>query len=221
MGNTNKKFARPTLTFLTPEQLDTIHRASLSILSETGLNVHSEPVRDMMASAGAKVKDNLRVFIDSDLVEKSLKSAPSCINVYDRNRNQSMCLEGTNTYFGTGSDLNFTVDSQSQQRRESTLKDVELSARLCEKLENIDFVMSYAIPTDIPQSKYETEQFRVMLENTTKPIMMTVFSGLEAFENMHKMACESCGGQDEFSQSPNYIVYGQFVSPLQHDSDAQ
>ena len=209
-----------TLTVLPPKQLDRIHEASLSILAETGVNVHSEQVRDLMAGAGAKVENNLRTYIPAELVDKALDSAPSRIDVYDRNGHRSMCLEGTNCYFGTGSDLEFTVSCQSEKRLKSTLRDAELSARICERLKNIDFVMSFALPEEAAASRCAIEQFRVMLENTSKPIVMTVFSGPDTFEQMHELACQSCGGPDKFRQSPNYIMYGQFVSPLQHNTEA-
>lgn len=220
MKNGMKEFARPSLSVLTPQQLNRIHNASLNILSETGVNIHSAQMRVLLAEAGAKVNDDLRVQIGSELVEKALSSAPSRIDIYDRNGDAAMVLEKTNCYFGTGSDLEYTLDHQSHQRRESTIKDVELSARICDKLPNIDFVMSFALPRDVESGNCEIEQFRAMLNSTTKPIIMTIYSGLKSFEQVHKLACESCGGEARFHQAPNYIVYGQFVSPLQHDAGA-
>jgi trimethylamine--corrinoid protein Co-methyltransferase len=49
---------------------------------------------------------------------------------------------------------------------------------------------------------------------------MTSFSGLEALERTHEMACVVAGGDQAFRERPNYILYGQFVSPLQHDHQA-
>jgi len=43
---------------------------------------------------------------------------------------------------------------------------------------------------------------------------------LNALERMHEMACIIAGGDEAFRQRPNYIMYGQFVSPLQHDLQA-
>ena len=37
--------------------------------------------------------------------------------------------------------------------------------------------------------------------------------GTEAYERLHGLACGRCGGQDAFRGAPNYIMYGQFVSP--------
>jgi len=49
---------------------------------------------------------------------------------------------------------------------------------------------------------------------------MTSFSGRDALERLHEMACLIAGGDEVFRQRPNYIMYGQFVSPLQHDLQA-
>ena len=154
------------------------------------------------------------------MVQQALHTAPSRIDVYDRTGEAAMILEGTRSYYGTGSDLKYTIDSQTRQRRESVLRDVELSARLCDKLANIDFVMSYALPADVPPGRCEAEQMRVMLDATAKPIIMTIFSGETAAEEVHTLACGACGGDGAFRERPNYIVYGQFVSPLQHDAGA-
>ena len=220
MATDKCELVRPRLNVLSSGQLNKIHESSLKILRETGLNVHSEELRILLANNGCKVKDNLRTYIPAELVEKALSSAPSCVDIFDRNNNKAMSLEGTSSYFGTGSDLEYTIDLKTQKRQQSTLKDVELSTRLCEKLKNIDFVMSYGLPNGVSPLDIEIEQFRTMLANTTKPIVMTIYSGLENFKKVHKMACESCGGEKTFRNAPNYAIYGQFVSPLQHDTDA-
>ena len=59
-----------------------------------------------------------------------------------------------------------------------------------------------------------------MLANTGKPLTMTLCSGLDALAELHHCACDVCGGEAAFRAKPNYIMYGQFVSPLQHDPGA-
>jgi trimethylamine---corrinoid protein Co-methyltransferase len=199
-------------------QLEALHQASLTILSNTGVNVHLPELRKLLREAGARVQDDLRVFIPSALVDRALASAPSRIDIFNRQGKPAMSLEGTRSYFGTGSDLEYTIDGQTGNRRKSRLKDVEHSARLCDRLEHIDFVMSYSLPCDVGPGRLEIEQFRVMLENTAKPIIMTEYSGRKSLETLHHLACDRCGGDSHFRQEPNYILYGQFVSPLQHDA---
>ena len=211
---------RPSTSALTASQLDTLHNASVRILSEVGVNVHSRELRDLLSSAGARVEDDLKVYLGENLVEKALSTAPERIDLFDRGGKVSMSLHGRNCYFGTGSDLEYTIDSKTHSRRESRLEDVARSAQVCDRLANIDFVMSYALPRDIQNDRLEIEQFRTLLDNTNKAIIMTQFSGLETARRMHDLAVERCGGDRSFQKEPNYILYGQFVSPLQHDPGA-
>ena len=59
-----------------------------------------------------------------------------------------------------------------------------------------------------------------MVSNSTKPVIMTVCSGLSAFERLHDMGCAVAESEEVFREQPNYVMYGQFVSPLQHDRGA-
>jgi trimethylamine---corrinoid protein Co-methyltransferase len=197
--------------------LDRLHESSLRILSETGVDVHSPELREMLQAAGAEVSDGLRVRIPAELVERALATAPSRIVVHDRHGDPAMVLEGTNSYFGTGSDLRFTIDHNTGERRYTTLADIARAARLSDKLENLDFVMSYGLPNEVSDSIAEVEEFRAMLENTRKPPIMCIFSGKDMSQRIHDLACNSLGGSKSFKDAPNYMVYGQFVSPFQHE----
>jgi trimethylamine--corrinoid protein Co-methyltransferase len=57
-------------------------------------------------------------------------------------------------------------------------------------------------------------------EHRLSLVIMTSFSGLDAFERIHEMACLIAGGDTAFRKHPNYIMYGQFISPLEHDLQA-
>lgn len=207
-----------SINSISAHRLEELHEASLEILNSTGVNVHSPELRKLLKDAGARIQDDLRCFIPRSAVDRALASAPARVDLYNRREELAMSLEGTRCYFGTGSDLEYMLDCQTGVRRQSTLGDVEKSARLCERLANIDFIMSYSLPCDVELSCCEIEQFRIMLENTAKPIIMTEYSGRKSLEAIHRLACDRCGGETKFRQKPNYIIYGQFVSPLQHDA---
>jgi len=154
------------------------------------------------------------------MVDRAIETAQKDIVIYNRLGRPVMTLGANQIYFGTGSDLIYTYDVENGEHRDSLLEDVARSARLCDALEEIDFVMSFALPRDIPNEDAEPQQYYNILSNTTKPVIMTSFSGIEAFERMHAMACLVAGGEAAFRQHPNYIMYGQFVSPLEHDLQA-
>jgi trimethylamine--corrinoid protein Co-methyltransferase len=216
----NSAVWKPQLTLLSQSKIEELHGAATRILEQTGLNVHHEELRRRLADAGAKLGEGVRVYLPAALVEGAIDTAMKDVVVYDRLGEPVMPLGAHQIYFGTGSDLVHTRDVQTGERRLSVLEDVAQAARLCDALDEIDFVMSFAVPSDVPNEDAEPQQYYAMLQNTTKPVIMTSFSGLEAFERMHEMACLVAGGEDAFRQRPNYILYGQFISPLQHDLQA-
>ena len=64
-------------------------------------------------------------------------------------------------------------DFETGERRLSVLADTARMAHLCDGLPNIDFIMSAAHPHDIEAYASYLECFRVMVSNTTKPMVMT------------------------------------------------
>ena len=208
------------MSLLNQERVQTLHSAATTILERTGLNVHNAELRQRLKAGGARPGRNERVYIPAEMVSAAIQTAKQDIVIHDRLGKPVMPLGAHKIYFGTGSDLIYTLDIDTQERRPSVLADVERSARLCDALDEIDFTMSFALPGDVPNENAEPQQFYALVKNSTKPVIMTSFSGLETFERMHEMASTLAGGDQAFRRRPNYMLYGQFVSPLQHDDQA-
>ncbi|MEE8121777.1 MAG: trimethylamine methyltransferase family protein, partial [Anaerolineales bacterium] len=211
---------RPSLTMMNQTRIEQLHNAAIHILEDIGLNVHHPDMHTKLGQVGARLGDEARVYLTAEMVAQALETAKKDIVIHNQLGEPVMPLGANQIYFGTGSDLLFTYDAESGKHRRSLLDDVARSARLCDILDEIDFVMSFALPRDVPNEDAETQQFYTILHNTIKPVIMTSFSGLDAFKRMHEMACLVAGGDAAFRQRPNYIMYGQFVSPLQHDLQA-
>lgn len=212
---------KPRLTLLNQARIEQLHQAATTILEQTGLNVHHPDLRRRLAEAGAKLDDDgLRAYFPPEMVEGALSTAKRDVVIHNRLGEPVMPLGPHQIYFGTGSDLVHTLDVDTAEWRLSMLDDVARSARLCDALDEIDFVMSFAVPNDVPNEDAEPQQYYAIVRNSIKPVIMTSFSGLDTFKRMHEMACLIAGGDEAFRQRPNYIVYGQFISPLQHDHQA-
>ena len=211
---------RPSLTLMRPADIEQLHHAATKILETTGLNVHHPEMRRMLTDAGAQLGESPRVYLPEKMVEQALATAKRDIVVYNRSGDPVMPLGPHQIYFGTGSDLVYTCDVETEKRRPSVLDDVTKAAHICDALDEIDFVMSSALPEDVPNQDAEPQQYYAMLANTVKPVLMTSFSGLPTLARIHEMACLIAGGDQAFRERPNYILYGQFVSPLQHDLQA-
>lgn len=200
---------------LTDAQLLEVHNAALEILNRTGVRVFDAEVRELLADGGSRVSDTDLVRIPPSVVEQALESAPSQIVLSSRKGEPAMFLGGHRTYFGTGSDLPFTLDLGSGKRRPSILEDVERAARLADALPGLDFVMSMAQASDVDPTTSDRRAFLTMIENTTKPIVFTAWDE-HGLADIITMAEEVAGGAEELALNPFLLAYLEPTSPLQH-----
>ena len=122
---------------------------------------------------------------------------------------------GRRTYFGTGSDLPNILDLETGERRLSLLSDVADTARLADSLANLDFVMSMALPSDVPSATSDRRSFLTMIENTTKPLVFTAWDE-GGLADIVAMAEVVAGGAEQLSLNPFLLAYLEPSSPLQH-----
>ena len=211
--------ARPEVRFLNEEALAAIHQAAMEILERTGVIIHHEGVVEMLAAAGCRVLDTDRVAIPAALVEEAVNSAPAEITIFDRNGQPALLLEGDHSYWGTGSDTPFILDTITGQRRKTCLEDVEQVSRLVDGLGNMDFLMCMGVAHELPQTIADKRHFVAMVSNTTKPIIFTA-SSTSNLDDIYRMASKIAGGEDELREKPFIIHYAQPIAPLIHPRDS-
>ncbi len=209
----------PSHHLLTTAQIKRLHAATLDILETVGVRVEHDPARRMMADAGCRIAGNGNVRIPGRVVEEAIDSAPSRIAVYNRLGEKALRLEDRRIHFGMGTDLAKTYDLETGRLRASILKDVQTAVHIADALPEIDFIASYAIPTDSPPNMIYVDAFKSQLENSTKPIFFTA-AGREDIEIIREMAEAAVGGEKKLRDKPFLIHYAEPLSPLVHTSGA-
>lgn len=215
----------PKLQALDRAGCERIHHAALAILAGTGTAfLHDEARATLCAAGGRLAEDGRSVRLPSALVERAVASAPSTIDVFDRNGALAMRLGERQSYFGPGSDLLFTVDGgydapSAAEHRRSVLDDVRRAARVADALDEIDFVMSSANPSDVPPRAAYLHSFRAMVEHTTKPLVCTAESDLD-LEAMWRIAVAVRGSATALRERPYFVHYAEPLSPLRHTPEA-
>jgi len=195
------------------------HAATLRVLDECGVEVLGFPgALELYAAGGARVSGT-RVRIGAELVERALKSVPKTWPVPSRpgggREPAALHLKDGESYFGPGSDCLYIRDPDTAELRRVRVADVEGMSGVCERLPNIDFVMSMGLPEDAPQIVDDLAAAAAMLSATTKPLMVAPKDGL-AVGVLCDMAV-ACGGPDG---AASLMVYAMPSPPLQHDADA-
>ncbi len=209
---------RPEFRLFSEREVYRLHLSALELLERTGVEVYEDECLSLLQKAGCCVEGK-RVYIPSRLVKKALNSVPERAAIRDRDGKEGMCLEGSQPYFGTGSDCPNTLDIETGERRPSGLKDVASLARLTDYLPNLDFVMSMAWPNDKPSATADVHEFVAMVTNTRKPIVFTAFS-LKNLQAIHRICSIVAGGEEQFRRSPFVVHYSEPTSPLRHTTEA-
>ena len=199
------------LTIWNDDACRRVHEATLEVLVETGVEVRYPPAVEIFAEAGAYI-DGARVRIPSRLVERALTSAPAQWSLRPRGgETEPLVLDAQHSYCGTGSDVLYIHDPDTHQRRRVRKADVEGMAALCERLPNIDFVMSMGLPGDVPQAIDDLSQMDAMLRGTRKPLIVAPRDG-HILGRMREMA--ALAGEAE-----SFAIYAMPVPPLMFDED--
>jgi trimethylamine--corrinoid protein Co-methyltransferase len=204
---------------LTDEQCRRLHQASLQILERTGARLFEPDAVDLLRGAGAQVSEGNRVRLSARLVEEALASAPKQVTLFNRNGEPVMPVEGNCTFFGPGSDCLNIVDHRTGARRPATLRDVAEGITLCDALENIDFVMSMFLPSDVRQSIADRYQMEVMLNRTVKPIVFVTYD-LPGCVDAVEMAEAAAGGAQALREKPFVAGYLNVTTGLLHNAEA-
>ncbi len=209
----------PAYRLLTEEQIQEIHQASLEVLETIGVRLLDDEAVQVLRDAGCRVKGRHIVQIPNWLVEQSIQSAPSRITLYNRAGDEAMRLEGRKIHFGLGTDLISTQDLETGQIRPSRLQDVANAARVADACEEVDFIASYGLPSDVPTNSMYVACAKAMLENSAKPIFFTA-GGTEDLAIILEMAAAVAGGEEALAERPFLIHYSEPTAPLSHSQGA-
>ncbi|HMM07176.1 MAG TPA: trimethylamine methyltransferase family protein [Clostridiales bacterium] len=203
---------------LTEAKMDQIIDGGYQLMEQIGMDIHYDKARDLLGAAGCSV-DGIRVKIPRELTKKALALTPSGIQIYDRNGEQAMLLEGHNSYFGGGPTCPYFFDAETGERRLAKKSDAAASAKVTDALPNIDYAMSLCMIGDQTKVLADLHEIDAMVRNTTKPIAGWAFNK----ENMEDIfhICEAvAGGKEQLRAKPFLIVYSEPTTPLVHTEEA-
>ena len=209
----------PQFRVLSEDQIEEILSASMEILERIGVRIEHEEGASLLIENGALSTDGRVVKIPSFMVKRAISTAPGRIVLAGRSGKRRMVLEKDRIYFGTGSDLPFTLDPETGERRRTLFRDVVDAARIVDALPNFDFFMSHGLVSDVPESHYDRHQFLAMLMGTTKPYIVTSVDG-QGLKDQFDLASMVVGGEEAFKGNPLFGIYAEPISPLVHSRTA-
>jgi len=212
-------YLSPQFSVLSESQMRDLHMAALEVLRRTGIRFFHPGAVDLLKEAGAFISDGNLVKIPARMVEDAIASAPSRVIMCNRYGEPAVFLEDRTVNFGTGSDCINFLDYETGAHRKFVTQDIINGYRLCDALPNIDFVMSIGIPTDVESELAYDTQMALMLEHTTKP-MVIVTDDLATCQRAIDMAAAVAGGHEALRERQSILLYSEPSSPLQQSESA-
>ncbi len=203
---------------LTKDQCRRIVATAVEMLERTGVDVYYDKAREILADHGCWVEGK-KVKIPSGLMEWAIRTAPSRVVMTDMSGKEKLYLEGSNSYYGPGPTNTFWIDPYTEERRKPNKDDKRNVGKVCDQLDNIDYVMDLGTPTGVTYNLADVHAFEAMMQNTTKPICHWGF-GVEQYEVMVDMAVAVRGSLEELRHSPFVAFYSEPSPPSIQDYDA-
>lgn len=203
---------------LSDDQCEEIVLTAFELLERTGADVQSKAAREFFAKGGCWVDGN-RVRIPSAKLEWALRTAPSRVTLCDRKGKRALLLEATNVHFGPGFGAKQIMDANSDEPRALTKADVADLAKLCDELDNVDFLMEGGLPSDVEAKSAGLHAFEALVSYSSKPVIQPVGSVAEA-EAVAAMAAAVAGGEVKLRMNPFVALYVAAGEPLSHSAAA-
>lgn len=149
-------FAQPRRSFaptevLSADEIESIHEASLVVLSDIGMDFLEPEARGLLADAGAKIEGD-RVRFDPEMVMDFVSSAPAEFVLHGRGVDRSITIGGDWVAYGAVASAPNVSDLQGG-RRTGNRKDFRGLVRLSQSLNAIHLHGGYPVePTDVHPS---------------------------------------------------------------------
>jgi len=204
-------------TFLSQEEIEAIHNASLQVLEKTGIKVMSETALDILKKGGAKVDYGTnRAVLPRQLVEEALKMAPKTITYGARNPKYDFVLNNQKPHFCAGGDPPFILDWETGQRRYSTAEDVANCAVIADYLDHVQLTWVMLTATEMPGPMQVLVDICTCLRNTEKHCEGGVLSAKQARYSI-EIATAIVGDSKQLRERPIISEVQCPFSPLTYD----
>ncbi len=202
--------------FLTQEQVERIHEASLEILEEVGLKVRYEPARVMFEKHGCSV-DGERVKFPREVVEKYRKMCPPTFTFYARDPKFDRTIPRDSPVIVTASSAPDIIDPVTGHERRAESGDIARIAHLINELPGYDMFSISTLADDAPAGHFTISRLYPALKYCHKPIRVTTTDHKDTLSIM-KMAYMVAGGEEAYKEHPFLTHhYCPTVSPLSMD----
>ncbi|MCE5262910.1 MAG: trimethylamine methyltransferase family protein [Deltaproteobacteria bacterium] len=207
--------------FLTAQEVERVHEASLSILEETGILVRNEKARKIFAQAGCRVEGETGVVkIPGKVVEAYSKAFPHSFTFRGRDPRYDRTIPEEGPIMITASSAPDIIDPETGERRRATAGDIARIAALVNELPGYDVFSISTLAADAPPGLGSVARFYPALKNCLKPVRSNT-PNMRELQEVLELGALIAGGEEAYRERPliNHH-YCPVVSPLTMDVES-
>ncbi|MFB3886719.1 MAG: trimethylamine methyltransferase family protein [Thermodesulfobacteriota bacterium] len=206
------------LKFLTEAEIEHIHKSSLELLEEVGMEIDDQDMLKLLKKSGCKVDFSTNISrVPRELIEDILKEIPHQMRLCGRRSMFDITPGDGTVYARTTGGPPYIADLNTGERREGTLEDLALCCRVADALENIHGISVFqVVPMDVPRMLLDVYAAQTSFLNTEKHLFYYT-QNPDLVEYVLEMAALVAGGEEELKKRPLLSGFCEATSPLKLD----
>ena len=199
-------------------QLEAVHRASLTILDEIGIEFMGAKARAVFAKAGAKVDEGSGlVRIPGELIQEALRTAPRTFTLTPRNPARRIELGGDALAFGLVAGPP-TVEDRINGRRAGNLPDYQRLIQLAQSFDIIHLIGNQpTAPQELPVQSRHLDCYLANLTYSDKVYHCTAIGAERALDGIDMMAIARGKSREDLIDDPSVLTIISVNSPRRFD----
>ncbi len=206
------------MEILSADQIEAIHRTSLRILEEVGIELMSPGARAALRAYGARVDEaSGNVRLDREMIDRALATTPSSFTLTSRNPAKTLVLGGRHMAFGLVAGPPFVHDCE-RGRRAGNYRDYCDFIRLAQYFNAIHLLGNQVCaPVELPANSRHLDTYRANLVYSDLAYHCTAIGAGRARDGIEMMAIARGISLDEMVRSPGVITIISVNSPRRFD----
>ncbi|MHB1869893.1 MAG: trimethylamine methyltransferase family protein [Steroidobacteraceae bacterium] len=203
---------------LTADQVEAIHRTSLRILEELGVELRSSEARSIMRRVGADVDEATGlVRVDRGLLEQALASTPASFTLTPRNPERRLTFGANHLNFGLVAGPPNVHDCE-RGRRAGNLDDYRNFICLAQYFNAIHLIGNQVCaPIELPANSRHLDTYRVNLLYSDLAYHCTAIGAGRALDGIRMMAIARGHTLEQMAAEPGVITIISVNSPRRFD----
>lgn len=202
----------PQFRVLSDSQCHEIYLNALEVLQRVGVLIRNAQARQILQKAGCRIEGE-KAIIPAHIVQHAISSTPRTFTIFGKTNEFDIHVIPDRVHFGPGPTCTYFFDPQTNERRRARRGDAALVAKVCDALENLDYLMSLSVFDDVTADLSPLYEFTEMITQSRKPVIAWATKP-EVLAEINKVAAVIAGGESQLRKKPNYAFFGTYESPL-------